>query len=272
MPELPEVETIRRDLDRSVRGLTILKVQVNDSRVIRQDEAGFRRRVEGRTIRAVSRRGKAVIMDLGEGCLIVQPMMTGQLIAHPAGKVVPRLKETHLVFTLSKGISLVYNDQRLFGRLEAVDTPHAHAHVRGLGPEPLEADFTVEVLARALHGRRRAVKVVLLDSKVVAGIGNIYASEILFRAGIRPARKAASLTRRRVARLHQAVRDVLNEAVRMRGTSMRNYRDGEGREGKYVKIIKVYGREGQPCRVCGAPVRRIVQAQRSTFFCGTCQR
>jgi formamidopyrimidine-DNA glycosylase len=145
-------------------------------------------------------------------------------------------------------------------------------YLKAIGPEPLEPGFTPEVLASQLRRRNVAIKTLLLDHKVVAGIGNIYASEILFRAGLSPKRKAKNLKRQEIVRLHQAIRAVLKEAVRMRGTSMRNYRDGHGMPGRYLRVVRVYGRDGQPCFECGKPVKRIVQAQRSTYFCSQCQK
>ena len=271
MPELPEVETIRRDLLREIRGTVFEEIMILDARVIRgiaPDE--FVRQLVGRKIRDIGRRGKAILFDLGNACLIVQPMMTGQLVVHLTSST-PGVEEARIVFRLSKNKTLVYNDQRLFGRLALVGKPDEHSYVRSLGPEPLSAEFTTEILRAQLRQRRSAVKVVLMDGKCVAGIGNIYASEILFSARISPKRRASALKTTEVERLWLAIRGILADAVRLRGTSMRNYRDGRGVEGKYLKIIKVYGREGGPCRNCGSLIKRIVQSQRSTFYCSKCQ-
>ncbi|MBF0595469.1 MAG: bifunctional DNA-formamidopyrimidine glycosylase/DNA-(apurinic or apyrimidinic site) lyase [Candidatus Omnitrophica bacterium] len=272
MPELPEVETVCRDLDRMVKGLTICDVKINDPRVIRQDRAAFLKAVGGKKIIAVRRRGKALILDLDGSLLIVQLMMTGQLVVFPLEKKPVLARDARVVFGLSKNTTLVYNDQRLFGRLEVVRALEDHAHVRTLGPEPLGKDFSVERFFLALHARKTPIKPFLLDHRLVAGIGNIYASEILFKAGIRPDRRACDLKKSEVKRLHQAVRSVLAKAVALRGTSMRNYRDGQGQEGKYQKVIKVYGRDGKPCVSCGAMILKKVQSQRSSFFCGKCQQ
>jgi len=234
--------------------------------------AEFVKRLVGRTVRSVQRRGKALLLDLDGVWLVVQPMMTGQVVYVPPGRKVPVAKETKAVFELSKGGTLLYNDQRLFGRLMVVGTPDEVGYLKALGPEPLEPGFTLEVLAKQLCKRNIVIKTLLLDHKVVAGIGNIYASEILFRAGLSPRRKAQGLKKLQITRLHQAIRAVLNEAVRMRGTSMRNYRDGHGMPGRYLSVVRVYGRDGQPCLICGKPVKRIVQGQRSTFFCPNCQK
>jgi formamidopyrimidine-DNA glycosylase len=272
MPELPEVETIRRDLARTITGSRIESVLLRDERVVRMCPQLFASKLRGRTVRSVHRRGKALLIDLQGLWLVIQPMMTGQVVYVPPGKKVAAVKETKAVFELSKGAALFYNDQRLFGRLAVVDRPEEIGYLRAIGPEPLERGFTSGVLAGQLRGRNVAIKTLLLDHKVVAGIGNIYASEILFRSGIAPKRKATSLKANEIARLHQAIKDVLQEAVRMRGTSMRNYRDGRGMPGRYLRVVRVYGRDGQPCLKCGEPVKRFVQAQRSTYYCAHCQR
>ncbi|NTV29953.1 MAG: bifunctional DNA-formamidopyrimidine glycosylase/DNA-(apurinic or apyrimidinic site) lyase, partial [Candidatus Omnitrophica bacterium] len=244
MPELPEVETISRDLDSEIRGLSIREVEVLDARVVRGiSDKEFSRRLAGRKVSGVSRRGKALLIDLGGLFLLVQPMMTGQLIVSNGPESKALARATRVVFRLSKGRTLVYNDQRLFGRLTVVAQPDESEHVRSLGPEPLEPDFTADVLKARLKGKNAPVKVVLLDGKCVAGIGNIYASEILFCAGIHPARKAAELGAAELNRLWKATREVLAEAVRLRGTSMRDYRDGHGRKGGYLEVVRVYGRD-----------------------------
>jgi formamidopyrimidine-DNA glycosylase len=273
MPELPEVETIRRDLLRTIKGLSFQNVRIVDRRVVRAIASSvFVKRLTGRSILDVQRRGKALLLQLGGLWLVVQPMMTGQLVAIPPGRDFQLTKDAKVIFTLSKGWRLIYNDQRLFGRLHLVKDPFDLAYVRELGPEPLDAAFISDQFSRRLENRKTAIKTLLLNSKFIAGIGNIYAAEALFLAGIDPRRKAQRLKSAEVKRLHQAIRDVLSQAVELRGTSIRNYRDGQGEEGKYRQLIQVYGREGEPCRVCREPVRRIVQAQRSTFFCRKCQK
>jgi formamidopyrimidine-DNA glycosylase len=272
MPELPEVETIRRDLAKTITGLRVERVFLHDARVVRMPAEEFVQRLKGRMVRSVQRRGKALLFDLNGLWLVIQPMMTGQVIYVHPGKKITAAKATKAVFELSKGGTLLYNDQRLFGRLMVVRTLEDIGYLKAIGPEPLEPGFTLEVLASQLLRRNVAIKTLLLDHKVVAGVGNIYASEILFRAGLSPRRKAKNLKRREIVRLHQAIGEVLNDAVRMRGTSLRNYRDGRGMPGRYLRVVRVYGRDGQPCLACGATVKRIVQAQRSTYFCSQCQK
>jgi formamidopyrimidine-DNA glycosylase len=271
MPELPEVETIRRDLQKTITGLSVQKVVVYDKRVIRQDVREFIRRVEGQVVVSVSRRGKALVINLDEGHLAVQPMMTGQLIVLKGDR--PAIaKETRVVFILSKQKTLVYNDQRLFGRLMWVRSLSDHRHVSRLGPEPLLKEFSLSGFLKALGSRRTVIKTLLLDQHLTAGIGNIYASEILFEAHVSPGKRGCDLSPDEVQRIHAAIRKVLKQAVRMRGTSVRNYRDGSGEEGKYQRIIRVYGRDQEPCPRCRTLIRRTVQAQRSTFFCPQCQK
>jgi formamidopyrimidine-DNA glycosylase len=199
-------------------------------------------------------------------------MMTGQLVAVPPDRAQQPTKDAKVIFTLSKGWSLVYNDQRLFGRLQIVRDPSELAYVRELGPEPLAVEFSIDEFRARLRNRKTSIKTLLLNSKFIAGIGNIYAAEALFLAGIDPRRKAHRINGVEAGRLHRSIIAVLTEAIELRGTSVRNYRDGSGKEGRYLTVIKVYGREGEPCRSCGAPVKRIVQAQRSTFFCSKCQK
>ena len=273
MPELPEVETICRGLLRAVKGRMFEKVQVIDPRVIRGvSGAVFQRKLPGRRIVDITRRGKALIFDLQGLYLMVQPMMTGQVIAVPETQEVPLAKETKIVFGLSGQWRVFYNDQRLFGRLQILTDPGESAYIRDLGPEPLESGFTADILAARLKNRTLPVKTALMDGKCVAGIGNIYAAEILFRAGIDPRRSAGVLKPREIVRIHRAVRDVLGAAVAMGGTTVRNYRGGDGQEGKYQSVVQVYGRDGQPCRTCGRSIHRIIQSHRSTFYCPACQK
>lgn len=273
MPELPEVETICRDLLRLVRGLLFEDVRIIDHRVVRGSSgASFHRSLVGRKIVDVRRRGKAVVLDLGGLCLVVQPMMTGQLVVRSGPPEDVFTKETKIVFLLSKRRQLLYNDQRLFGRVQIVAREENLDYIRQLGPDPLDKDFTVEVLAGRLRQRRTAIKTVLMDGHCIAGIGNIYASEILFRSGINPCQPAMRLVMSQLIRLHRAVLEVLAEAVAMGGTTVRNYRGGSGQAGQFQDVVRVYGRDGQPCQVCGQAIVRIVQSQRSTFYCSRCQK
>lgn len=272
MPELPEVETVKRDLTLSVLGQKIDAVRVVDARVIRGIAPNpFKSRLKGRMIRDISRRGKAIILSLDQGYyLIVQLMMTGQLVYL---KTLPDvlLKETKVIFTLSNGSHLIYNDQRLFGRLSLISDLNDFKHFSLLGPEPFDQTFNSKYIREKFKQKSVAVKSVLLDHTFVAGIGNIYAAEILFRSQVDPRRRASSLKRTEINRLHQIIVEVLKEAIKYRGSSMRNYRDGQGQKGRFNERIKVYAREDEPCTSCSAPIVRIVQGGRSTFYCRNCQ-
>ena len=271
MPELPEVETIKRDLTKSLPGQVITDVQVYDDRVIHGcSAAAFRETISGSSVKAIARRGKAIIITLSnDKYLVVQVMMTGQLIFSAAFTAMPMTKIT---FSLSNGRYLHYNDQRLFGRLQIVGDPREIPYLQTIGPEPLSREFQVAWLSGQLKKRSMPIKTLLLNPQFVAGIGNIYASEILFASKINPRRPARKVKPQEIAKLHQAIIDVLKEAIRWRGTSMRNYRDGKGQKGGFMNRIKVYGREHAQCPKCRAPITKIVLSGRSTFFCKRCQK
>lgn len=273
MPELPEVETMKRDLQRRVAGLGIDEVKVFDARVLKDLSARrFANFVRGRTIEQVRRRGKALIFDLDNATyLFVQVKMTGFFVYGPNLKQDGASKETKVVFQLANGDYLNYNDQRLFGWLYCVKDLASIPYMNTIGPEPLERDFKVDWLAEQLKKKVSPIKPLLMNQHFIAGIGNIYASEILFTAGIHPERRAHTITKKQIKLLHQATIDILNESIRQRGTSMRNYRDSDGEKGNFMNCIRVYGRDQQPCPECGQNIDRIVQAQRSTFFCNKCQ-
>ena len=271
MPELPEVETICRGLQKVVRGQRIERVRVVDGRVVRNmTAAAFARRLRGAEIRDVRRRGKAVIFALSPAgdFLVVQLMMTGQLIYDQGQGAFPATK---VIFHLSNSGRVLYNDHRLFGRLQVVRDLDEIPYFRILGPEPLARTFDRAGFVRGLADRRLPVKSLLMDHRFVAGIGNIYASEILAACGIRPERPAGSLTGSEQDAVYQAVIGVLRDAVRARGTSINTYRDGDGMRGRYQHALRVYGRDGQACRVCGQTIERVVLSGRSTFFCPGCQ-
>jgi formamidopyrimidine-DNA glycosylase len=269
MPELPEVETIRRDLEKKINGLAIEEVVVFDARVVVRPTV-FRKNLVGNTIQNVSRRAKLLVLSLNEGYLVVHLKMTGQLVV---GKNLKELgcKETKVVMRLSNGAYLNYNDQRLFGRLIFVKDLKEVPFLRKIGPEPFEAAWDVSFLKENLKNRSTPIKVLLLNQEFVAGIGNIYASEILFHAKINPVKPSRKLSASEIQALHQSTQKILKEAIRFRGTSMRNYRDSAGEKGRFMERIQVYGRDHEPCRVCQTPIERIVQGQRSTFYCKQCQ-
>ncbi len=268
MPELPEVETLKRDLQKKIIHKRIVRITVTDHRVIRRPRPRqFIRRLAGKTFSNITRRGKAIVLTFTDpGYLVIQLMMTGQLIY---GKALTKAK---VQFHLSDSRCLNYNDQRLFGRLHFVRDLNEIKYLQSLGPDPLMGGLRVDDLKKALAARRAPIKSLLMNQNFMAGIGNIYASEILFGSRIHPQRPANTLAAQEIKVLSQTTASTLKEALRFRGTSLNTYRDLNGQKGKFLNRLKVYGREGEGCFQCQTPIARIVQAGRSTFFCRRCQR
>ncbi|MBI1987342.1 MAG: bifunctional DNA-formamidopyrimidine glycosylase/DNA-(apurinic or apyrimidinic site) lyase [Nitrospinae bacterium] len=271
MPELPEVETIVRGLRKGLIGRTIREVIVRRPDLV-GDACAFASRLRGSPIQEVHRRGKFILLRLGESSLLIHLGMTGRLLLYPGEGPIDR--HTHLIFVLDRGGQLRYHDPRRFGRLHLVETREEGSLpcLQRLGPEPLGPDFTPQELAHRVASSGRSIKDLLLDQRQVAGIGNIYASEILYRARLHPALKANGLSPLQARKLHRAIQEVLSLAIDHRGTSISDYLDASGEPGGFQALLRVYGREGHPCRRCRGPIARIVQGQRSTFFCPKCQR
>ena len=276
MPELPEVETVCRGLAIRLEGRRLVRVEQNrpDLRVPLPPD--FPKRLEGRRIERIRRRAKYILMDLdGPDLLVVHLGMSGRMCLGE-GEAGPPGRHDHVRFFADDGTFVAYNDHRRFGLMNLVpaDNVDAHPLFAGLGPEPLGNGFSADVLSAALAGRRTPIKAALLDQGVVAGLGNIYVCEALFRAGISPRRVAASVAGARAERLVPAIREVLAEAIAAGGSSLRDYVQADGELGYFQKQWAVYGREGEKCPGCDCDdaVRRIVQAGRSTFFCGRRQR
>jgi formamidopyrimidine-DNA glycosylase len=279
MPELPEVETVRRRLAVCLPGLLLRRVVVNDPLVSEQSAPELRRRLEGRRVTGLRRRGKYLIVDLGpreEGAradeaaatvAVVHLRMTGQLLFQPA----PATRPPRFVWRLEPGAELSFQDVRRFGRLWAL-TPHQEAEFFAwMGPEPFGDEFTVAYLRRALQGRSAPLKSFLLDQRRIAGVGNIYADEALFRARLHPLRAAGSVGPREAQRLHAAVLETLQAGIDHEGSSIESFVDPAGVRGSFQQMLNVYQRTGEPCRVCGATVRRTVVGNRGTHFCPHCQ-
>jgi formamidopyrimidine-DNA glycosylase len=263
VPELPEVETITRSLEPRLRGRRIVSAEFRCRRVLHGDPDETAAGLAGRKVRAVRRHGKFIEIALDGGrSFVVHLGMTGKLLLNG----VPG-RHTHAILTLDRG-TLLYDDSRQFGRLELSDG--LPARVRKLGPEPLEASLA-EFVAR-LKGRKTAIKSLLLNQKFLRGIGNIYADESLYRAGIHPLASAGRLRPDRVKRLRDAIKEVLREAIAAGGSSVSDYVDVDGRQGSFQARHNVYQRHGEPCVKCGAPIRRILVVQRGTHFCARCQR
>ena len=271
MPELPEVETTRRGLAPHVRGRRIRALKVYERRLRWPVPAGLAAKLAGQRILSTGRRGKYLLLNLESGALIAHLGMSGNLRLVPAAS--PRVLHDHFDLVLDSGRALRFNDPRRFGSLLYVrGDPLAHRLLAKLGPEPFSREFDAGYLRRITRGRRVAVKQLLMNSRLVVGVGNIYASEALFRARIRPQRAARSLTAAEVAHLVRAVRAVLGAAIRAGGTTLRDYLRTDGSPGYFRQRLYVYERGGQPCRRCGKPVRAITQGQRSTYYCPGCQR
>ncbi|MBF0385536.1 MAG: bifunctional DNA-formamidopyrimidine glycosylase/DNA-(apurinic or apyrimidinic site) lyase [Candidatus Omnitrophica bacterium] len=275
MPELPEVETITQDLKKVLVNRTIKEVNVYDHRVLLNEAPiKFIKKVKGKKIVSIKRRGKAVVIELSPKLNIaIQLKMTGQLIyAKNDLKKSANCKETKLSFELSNGYFLNYNDQRIFGKFILAEDLERVPYFKRLGVEPLGNSFTFSRLEEGIRSRKIPVKNFLMDQSSIAGIGNIYASEILFSSRINPLKKTSELTNEEIQRLFASTVDILNDAVKHRGTSFRDYRDGAGNKGNFLSRLKVYSREKEDCLICRGKIARIVQAGRSTFFCKDCQR
>jgi formamidopyrimidine-DNA glycosylase len=270
MPELPEVEYVARQLRAALVGRAIVAVEVGWARAISAPEVeAFRAAVRGRRIVAVSRRAKHLLIALDSGeTLVIHRRMSGNVTLVAAGA---EPLYTRVRFTLDDGRDLVFSDPRKFGRIALLAPSELEAMLDALGPEPLEEDFTPEVLAQRLAGRERALKALLLDQAVIAGLGNIYADEALFRARLHPLRAGASLAPAEVAALRWGIRDALRTGLEHGGTTIGRHRDAYDEAGTNLDHLDVYRRTGQPCRRCGTAIARIVVAQRGTHFCPRCQ-
>jgi formamidopyrimidine-DNA glycosylase len=273
VPELPEVEVIRRALVPWVVGRRIEEVQIVEPRLTRRHGTpqGVSAAVTGRTVAGLGRRGKCVLFDLGGESLIVRLGMTGQLLWWETDAQFRPDGHTHAHLRFSGGGVLSYRDIRKFGEMILLPTAAVESALR-IGVEPLDSGFTVEALESLCRGSSMRVKCFLLDQRKIAGIGNIYADEALFRAGIRPTRRASSLRSKEIGALRREIRAVLRTAIRYRGSSISDYRDPCGDPGDFAPLHRVYHRHGTPCVACGTTIRRIVLGQRGTHFCPTCQR
>jgi formamidopyrimidine-DNA glycosylase len=270
MPELPEVETVANGLRPHLIGQVITDVTINWHRTIARpalDE--FVHHVVGRRVRSVGRRGKYVVIELDYGYLLVHLMMSGRLHVIPAEE--PLDSHIRVVFGLDSGQQMRFQDTRKFGRIYFVDDPQKVT--AGLGPEPLDDEFTLDVFRRQLARRTGRIKPLLLNQLFLAGLGNIYADEALFAAQLHPLRKADSLTPAEQARLYEAIRSVLRSAVKGRGTTLSDggYTDASGEAGTYQARLAVYSRGGKACLRCQTPIERIVLGGRSAHYCPSCQ-
>ena len=283
MPELPEVETVRRGLSPVMEGVVIARADVNRPNLRWPFPERMAERLSGQRVERLRRRSKYVLADLSSGeTLLIHLGMSGRMLisGDPLGQFVhmhpATEKHDHVVFHMENGARITFNDPRRFGAMDLLNTATAEDHklLAMLGPEPLSNDFHEAILVAALKGRNTPVKSALLDQHIVAGLGNIYVCETLFRAGISPARKAGRIAAPRVAAMVPIIRKVLGEAIEAGGSSLRDFRQADGELGYFQHSFDVYGREGEPCRTdgCEASIARIVQSGRSSFYCPQCQR
>ena len=283
MPELPEVETVRAGLAPVMEGQVIARAQVNRPDLRWPFPDRMAERLTGARIERLRRRSKYILADLDRGeTLLIHLGMSGRMTVSgdPLGRFVhdhPQAeKHDHVVFDMASGARVTFNDPRRFGAMDLMDTATCEAHplLAAIGPEPLGNAFDQAYFTAAAKSRRSPIKSVLLDQKLVAGLGNIYVCEALFRAGIAPTRRADRVAEPRLAALVPIIRDVLTEAIAAGGSSLKDYRQADGELGYFQHSFDVYGREGEPCRTpgCGATIRRVVQSGRSSFYCPQCQR
>jgi len=271
MPELPEVETTRRAVERHLRGRRVSAVRVRERRLRQPVSRRLERELPGQIIERVERRGKYLLLRTAAGAVLIHLGMSGSLRIVAPG--LPAQKHDHVDILCGNNVCLRLCDPRRFGVvLWAGGDPLRHALLRGIGPEPLGAEFGGACLHTAARGRRAAVKLFIMDAAVVAGVGNIYANEALFRAGIDPRRAAGRISAARCERLAAAIRAVLQEAIAQGGTTLRDFYHGTGEPGYFRIRLAVYDRAGEPCVRCGHAIRAIRQGQRSTYYCPRCQR
>lgn len=271
MPELPEVETTRRGIAPHLIGCTVQKVIVRQARLRWPVPPRIKSALRGQTITDVSRRGKYLLLHTAAGTAIIHLGMSGSL--RLIEQHVPAEKHDHVDFVLDNGLSLRLRDPRRFGAVLWTSRPATQHHLlQDLGPEPLSDDFDGGYLYQRSRKRQVSIKAFIMDSKVVVGVGNIYANEALFMAGIRPTIRAGRISRERYLHLADAIKAVLAAAVRQGGTTLRDFTNGEGKPGYFQQQLRVYGRAGEACPQCGRPIKHIQQHQRASYYCAHCQR
>jgi formamidopyrimidine-DNA glycosylase len=269
MPELPEVETSRRGIEPWIVGHAIDNVIVRDRRLRWPVPRGIESKLRGSTIQSVGRRAKYLLIHTDNGTAIVHLGMTGNVFIVERG--MPAGVHDHFDIELESGKALRFRDPRRFGSLLFSKRPLEHPLLARLGPEPLGDDFDGEYLWKKSRGRKISIKQFIMNAQVVVGVGNIYASESLFLAGINPKRAAGRIARQRYDLLANAIRDVLARAIKAGGTTLRDFYGGDGEPGYFRCELEVYDREGEHCRTCNTVIRAIVQGQRTTYYCKTCQ-
>lgn len=272
MPELPEVEVTKRGVEQVLLNHTIVDVFIGDKK-LRQPLSPRLRELVGAKVTRLERRSKYIVVFTTHGSLIIHLGMTGHLSIVPTTS--ERVLHDHFELMLDSGTSVRYHDARRFGLVVYIEPdadPYQYPALVALGPEPLKPDFTGEVLYAALQKRNSSIKQALMNSAVVVGVGNIYACESLFLSGINPERSCRSLSLDEVTTLVNNIKELLTSSIASGGTTIRDFEGADGKLGYFVQNLKVYGHAGEPCSVCGTPIKRIVQGNRSTFFCPQCQK
>ncbi len=273
MPELPEVETVRQTLDHLLKGKKISEVNVRYPNIVKQPESSeeFRIRLSGQTFQEVNRRGKFLVFSLTKDVLVSHLRMEGKYRVLSADE--PLDKHTHVIFSLEGGEELRYNDVRKFGTMHLFSKGEAErsAPLNNLGPEPFDEAFTVEYLIANCHKTSRTIKQVLLDQRVIAGLGNIYADEVLYSAKIHPLVKADDLAAYQIEKLRTSIIEILTKAIELGGSTIRTYINSQGNIGQFQNLLKVYGHKETPCEDCGTEIIKIQSHGRGTHYCPTCQ-
>lgn len=277
MPELPEVETVRQGLIPVMEGGTITKADIRRPDLRWPFPENMAARLTGQKVLHLGRRSKYILVDLSSGeTLLIHLGMSGRMLIQRADEITPPEKHDHVIFDMESGVRIVFNDTRRFGAMDLCATGNLaqHKFLVQLGPEPLGNEFSESYLKDRLKTRAAPIKSALLDQKLVAGLGNIYVCEALWRSGISPLRKSNTLKPREVGRLYPVIRDVLRDAIAAGGSSLKDFRQTDGELGYFQHSFAVYGHEDNPCRTpdCKGKIDRIVQSGRSTFFCPKCQR
>lgn len=270
MPELPEVETTRRGIAPHCEGQTITRVTVRNPSLRWPVPEDLAQRLEGQIIRSVDRRAKYLFLNLDGGTVIVHLGMSGSL--RVITDDTPALTHDHVELGLASGITLRFNDPRRFGCWLWTEAADHHPLIASLGPEPLSPEFNGPMLYRLSRGKQSPVKSFIMDNHVVVGVGNIYANEALFKAGIHPKRKAGRISLDRYHRLAEAIRETLSAAILMGGTTLRDFVNSDGKPGYFAQSLLVYGRTHEPCRECQTPLKEVRMNNRSTVYCPRCQR
>ncbi|MGI9232187.1 MAG: bifunctional DNA-formamidopyrimidine glycosylase/DNA-(apurinic or apyrimidinic site) lyase [Woeseiaceae bacterium] len=269
MPELPEVETSRRGIEPHIVGSTIAQIVIRERRLRWPVPRTIDRNLPGESVRSVDRRAKYILINTDKGSAILHLGMSGSVCIVDAGT--PAGVHDHVDIEFDSGLMLRFRDPRRFGSLHWSRKPLSHRLLKNLGPEPLSDAFDGDYLWRQSHSRKVSIKQFIMNAQIVVGVGNIYASEALFIAGIHPRRAAGKIARRRYADLVTAIKDVLGKAIKAGGTTLRDFYGGDGEAGYFQQQLEAYGREGEPCRRCDTPITAIVQGQRSTYYCKRCQ-